>query len=136
MPINPIFITTGTHPWKRIIPGETHYQMLIAFVKSVLTFWTVRKRLNGKCKQLQQIRVIRQVRFYTKYIQNKPFKIMFNSFYYGELVLDEWNVLDLFDDLEIHMFPLSKQQYEDAVNDQVAHAEAYYENQIADHYSC
>ena len=76
------------------------------------------------------------MRFYTKYIQNKPFKIMFNSFYYGELVLDEWNVLDLFDDLEIHMFPLSKQQYEDAVNDQVAHAEAYYENQIADHYSC
>ena len=61
---------------------------------------------------------------------------MFNSFYYGELVLDEWNVLDLFDDLEIHMFPLSKQQYEDAVNDQVAHPEAYYENQIADHYSC
>tara|TARA_B000000532_G_scaffold36105_1_gene25579 strand:- start:135 stop:320 length:186 start_codon:yes stop_codon:yes gene_type:complete len=61
---------------------------------------------------------------------------MFNSFYYGELVLDEWNVLDLFDDLEIHMFPLSKEQYENAVNDQVAQAEAYYENQIAAHYSC
>ena len=74
--------------------------------------------------------------WYTKYIQNKPFKIMFNSFYYGELILDEWNVLDLFDDLEIHMFPLSKEQYENAVNDQVAQAEAYYENQIAAHYSC
>ena len=61
---------------------------------------------------------------------------MFNSFYYGELILDEWNVLDLFDDLEIHMFPLSKEQYENAVNDQVAQAEAYYENQIAAHYSC
>jgi hypothetical protein len=61
---------------------------------------------------------------------------MFNSFYYGELILDEWNVLDLFDDLEIHMFPLSKEQYENAVNDQVAQAEAYYENQIADYYSC
>tara|TARA_A100001035_G_scaffold253150_1_gene226132 strand:+ start:654 stop:839 length:186 start_codon:yes stop_codon:yes gene_type:complete len=61
---------------------------------------------------------------------------MFNTFYYGELVLDEWNVLDLFDDLEIHMFPLSKEQYENAVNDQVAQAEAYYENQIAAHYSC
>ena len=61
---------------------------------------------------------------------------MFKSFYYGELVLDEWNVLDLFDDLEIHMFPLSKEQYENAVNDQVAQAEAYYENQIAAHYSC
>ena len=61
---------------------------------------------------------------------------MFNSFYYGELVLDEWNVLDLFDDLEIHMFPLSKEQYENAVNDQVGQAEAYYENQIAAHYSC
>ncbi len=61
---------------------------------------------------------------------------MFKSFYYGELLLDEWNVLDLFDDLEIHMFPLSKEQYENAVNDQVAQAEAYYENQIAAHYSC
>ena len=61
---------------------------------------------------------------------------MFNSFYYGELILDEWNVLDLLDDLDIHMFPLSKEQYENAVNAQVAHAEAYYENQIADYYSC
>ena len=73
---------------------------------------------------------------YCKYIQNKPFKIMFNYFYYGELLLNEWNVLDLFDDFEIHMFPLSKEQYEIAVDDQVAHAEAYYEGQIADHYSC
>ena len=69
-------------------------------------------------------------------IYKQPFKIMFNSFYYGELVLDVWNVLDLLDDLDIHMFPLSKEQYENAVNDQVAHAEAYYENQIADYYSC
>lgn len=61
---------------------------------------------------------------------------MFNSFYYGELILDEWNVLDLLDDLDLHMFPLSKEQYENAVNDQVAQAEAYYENQIADYYSC
>ena len=52
------------------------------------------------------------------------------------MILDEWNVLDLLDDLDLHMFPLSKEQYEIAVDDQTAHAELYYENQIAEHYSC
>ena len=48
---------------------------------------------------------------------------------YGELLLDDCNVWD-FD------FPLTADEYEDAVNEQIAQAEAYYENQIADYYSC
>ena len=54
---------------------------------------------------------------------------MFNTNTYGELLLDDCNVYD-FD------FPLTAEEYEDAVNDQIAQAEAYYENQIADYYSC
>ena len=60
----------------------------------------------------------------------------FNYFWYGELLLFEWSVDDLLDEFELHMFPLSKEQYEIAVDDQTAHAELYYENQIAEHYSC
>ncbi len=48
---------------------------------------------------------------------------------YGELQLDDCNVWD-FD------FPLTADEYENAVNEQIGQAEAYYENQIADYYSC
>ena len=48
---------------------------------------------------------------------------------YGELILDDVNVWD-------YDFPLTADEYEDAVNEQIGQAEAYYENQIADYYSC
>ena len=48
---------------------------------------------------------------------------------YGELILDDCNVWDF-------EFPLTADELEDAVNEQIAQAEAYYENQIADYYSC
>ena len=54
---------------------------------------------------------------------------MFNLNSYGELQLDDCNVWDF-------EFPLTADEYEDAVNEQIAQAEAYYENQIADYYSC
>ena len=47
---------------------------------------------------------------------------------YGELILDDCNVWDF-------EFPLTADEYEDAVNEQIAQAEAYYENQIADYYT-
>ena len=48
---------------------------------------------------------------------------------YGELILDDVNVWD-------YDFPLTAEEYEDEVNEQIAQAEAYYENQISDYYSC
>ena len=48
---------------------------------------------------------------------------------YGELILDDCNVWDF-------EFPLTADELEDAVNEQIAQAEAHYENQIADYYSC
>ena len=53
----------------------------------------------------------------------------YDSKFYGELLLDDCNVWD-FD------FPLTADEYENAVNEQIGQAEAYYENQIADYYSC
>ena len=47
---------------------------------------------------------------------------------YGELLLDDCNVWD-FD------FPLTAEEYEDAVNDQIGQAEAAMEAQIADFYT-
>ena len=53
---------------------------------------------------------------------------MFNLNSYGELALDDVNIYDF-------EFPLTAEEYEDAVNEQIAQAEAYYENQIADYYT-
>lgn len=53
---------------------------------------------------------------------------MFNLNSYGELGLDDVNVYDF-------EFPLTAEEYENAVNEQIAQAEAYYENQIADYYT-
>ena len=61
--------------------------------------------------------------------------IMYNSYSnawttnsYGELLLDDCNVWD-FD------FPLTADEYEDAVNEQIGQAEAAMEAQIADFYT-
>ena len=51
---------------------------------------------------------------------------MFNLNSYGELGLDDVNVYDF-------EFPLTAEEYENAVNEQIT--EAYYENQIADYYT-
>ena len=53
---------------------------------------------------------------------------MFNTNTYGELLLDDCNVWD-FD------FPLTAEEYEDAVNEQIGQAEAAMEAQIADFYT-
>ena len=47
---------------------------------------------------------------------------------YGELLLDDCNVWDF-------EFPLTAEELEDAVNDQIAQEEAYAENQIRDYYT-
>ena len=47
---------------------------------------------------------------------------------YGELILDDCNVWDF-------QFPLTAEELEDAVNDQIAQEEAYAENQIRDYYT-
>ena len=48
---------------------------------------------------------------------------MFNNWFYGELVLDDCNVYDF-------EFPLSKEEYEDAVNEQISGYEAQMELQF------
>ena len=52
----------------------------------------------------------------------------YDSNFYGELLLDDCNVWD-FD------FPLTAEEYEDAVNEQIGQAEAQMEAQIADYYT-
>ena len=52
----------------------------------------------------------------------------FTSHSYGELLLDDCNVWD-FD------FPLTADEYEDAVAEQIGQAEAQMESQIADYYT-
>ena len=52
----------------------------------------------------------------------------YDSKFYGELLLDDCNVWD-FD------FPLTAEEYEDAVNEQIGQAEAQMEAQIADYYT-
>ena len=52
----------------------------------------------------------------------------YDSKFYGELLLDDCNVWD-FD------FPLTAEEYEDAVNEQIGQAEAAMEAQIADFYT-
>ena len=47
---------------------------------------------------------------------------------YGELLLDDCNVWDF-------EFPLTAEELEEAVNDQISQEEAYAENQIADYYT-
>ncbi len=47
---------------------------------------------------------------------------------YGELLLDDCNVWDF-------EFPLTAEELEEAVNDQIAQEEAYAENQIRDYYT-
>ena len=52
----------------------------------------------------------------------------YDSKFYGELLLDDCNVWD-FD------FPLTAEEYEDAVNEQIGQAELKMEAQIADYYT-
>ena len=52
----------------------------------------------------------------------------YDSKFYGELLLDDCNVWD-FD------FPLTAEEYEDAVNEQIGQAEAAMEAQISDFYT-
>ena len=52
----------------------------------------------------------------------------YDSKFYGELLLDDCNVWD-FD------FPLTANEYEDAVNEQIGQAEAQMEAQVADYYT-
>ena len=52
----------------------------------------------------------------------------YDSKFYGELLLDDCNVWD-FD------FPLTAEEYEDAVAEQIGQAEAQMEAQIADYYT-
>ena len=47
---------------------------------------------------------------------------------YGELILDDCNVWDF-------EFPLTAEELEEAVNDQISQEEAYAENQIRDYYT-
>ena len=47
---------------------------------------------------------------------------------YGELLLDDCNAWDF-------EFPLTAEEYEDAVNEQIGQAEAQAEAQIADYYT-
>lgn len=47
---------------------------------------------------------------------------------YGELLLDDCNVWDF-------EFPLTAEELEEAVNDQISQEEAYAENQIRDYYT-
>ena len=52
----------------------------------------------------------------------------YDAKFYGELLLDDCNVWD-FD------FPLTAEEYEDAVNEQIGQAEAQAEALIADYYT-
>ena len=52
----------------------------------------------------------------------------YDSNFYGELLLDDCNVWD-FD------FPLTAEEYEDSVAEQIGQAEAQMEAQIADYYT-
>ena len=52
----------------------------------------------------------------------------YDSNFYGELLLDDCNVWD-FD------FPLTAEEYEDAVAEQIGQAEAAMEAEIADYYT-
>ena len=52
----------------------------------------------------------------------------YDSNFYGELLLDDCNVWD-FD------FPLTAEEYEDAVAEQIGQAEALMEAEIADYYT-
>ena len=52
----------------------------------------------------------------------------YDSNFYGELLLDDCNVWD-FD------FPLTAEEYEDALAEQIAQEEAQMEAQIADYYT-
>ena len=52
----------------------------------------------------------------------------YDSNSYGELVLDDCNVWDF-------EFPLTADEYEDAVNEQIGQAEAQAEAAIADYYT-
>ena len=73
--------------------------------------------------------IISIYKFVSHFIMYNSYSNAYTSNSYGELQLDDCNVWD-FD------FPLTAEEYEDAVNDQIGQAEAYYENQIADYYSC
>ena len=58
---------------------------------------------------------------------------------FAELVVDGMDTKDLvryvFADMMDHFVSLTADELEDAVNEQIGQAEAYYENQIADYYT-
>ena len=72
--------------------------------------------------------IISIYKFVSHFIMYNSYSNAYTSNSYGELVLDDCNVWD-FD------FPLTAEEYEDAVNDQIGQAEAAMEAQRADFYT-
>ena len=61
---------------------------------------------------------------------------MFNYQSYGEIYFDNYSLCDLFDKFEIESFPLSAEQYEEALGDQIAMEEAQHEADFHNYHSC
>ena len=61
---------------------------------------------------------------------------MFNYQSYGEIYFDNYSLCDLFDKYEIESFPLSAEQYEDALGEQIAMEEAQHEADFHNYHSC
>ncbi len=72
--------------------------------------------------------IISIYKFISHFIMYNFYSNSYDSNFYGELLLDDCNVWD-FD------FPLTAEEYEDAVNEQIGQAEAAMEAQIADFYT-
>ena len=61
---------------------------------------------------------------------------MFNYQSYGEISFDKWSLCDIFDKYEIESFPLSEEQYEECLAEQIAQAEAQHEADFHNYHSC
>ena len=61
---------------------------------------------------------------------------MFNYQSYAEIYFDNYSLCDLFDKFEIESFPLSEEQYEEALGDQIAMEEAQHEADFHNYHSC
>ena len=61
---------------------------------------------------------------------------MFNYQSYGEIYFDNYSLCDLFDKFEIESFPLSAEQYEEALGEQIAMEEAQHEADFHNYHSC
>ena len=72
--------------------------------------------------------IISIYKFVSHFIMYNSYSNAYTSNSYGELVLDDCNVWD-FD------FPLTAEEYEDAVNEQIGQAEAQAEALNADYYT-